>query len=470
MQDRADRDPNVDTLITLLRSNDPKKSSYVTALEGITRWADTLKSADLSALKLYASLALAVGLANKPELFQDTDFVKNKSRWGIILQLAEGKTSRSEDELLDLLRKEDLPHTGIEIDSMDVSQEESEGNKQKTPASKDSPPDVAVQMQQFLATLTSMLPSFVAASKTPQQPQKTLQDVTPDLVPSPSDLARNKAVSASAKALMDGVDAMANRTGPLSGGMVDARHSSAQDPASSHQRAPEAAPTGPINYYINWNQSEDESSPSMVFSSRMPMTTHPTSKKKNSFWAPRLQTNAALSLPPKELKEVSFPLMGEYFEAAMRICDRLKESPGLSDAEFINYVEYIRWIFKLARNHTWESVMSYDEAFREDMELHNGRSWSTRPSLIEREHLLNKGPALQAYSGAKRHGNNGNEPQICRNFNKNKCKHGTECVFAHRCLKCKKLGHIISKCPDAESPKEKSGQDTSVGTPGGNRA
>jgi hypothetical protein len=484
------RHPSVATFLTLLRSNDNKKSSYITALEGLTRWSDALKSADLQQLRIYASLALAVGLANRQELFDDTDFVRNKDRWGEILEIAESRTDRTEDQFLDLLRNTDLTPPPIG-DAMDLTGDDKQGQSGLPPPPTGQPEgatqatsDAQKQMQLFLDALSKIMPSLLASTNSPAPATPVTVVTTQEVrsaVPSPGDLAKNKAVDDHAKRLIEGVNSMASKApqSTQAAGFPGAQDLAASaDPqlSTSNQGASidPSASRGPINYYINWVQPEDEASPSATLGSRLPVSLAVTSKKKESIWAPRLQTDAMLANPVKDGKTAPLPLMSEYFEAAMRCCDRLRESPGLSDAEFVHYVSYVRWIYKLNKNHTWETVMAYDEAFRTAMERRTLHSWSARPQELEREHLLNRGhsnsQSYSVYSGVKRRSGENQAPEICRNFNKNRCKHGESCVHMHRCSHCKKWGHPVSKCSESDAPKGQSGQDSSAATPGGNRA
>lgn len=218
-----------------------------------------------------------------------------------------------------------------------------------------------------------------------------------------------------------------------------------------------------VQLIVNW-PTEDDGTPSAApLSVRMPFPVPAATKKKHSFWAPRLQTDEALRNGFKDIKDAPFPLAAEYFEAAMRVGDKLHT--GMSDKEFIAYVGYVRWILQLRANHTWDSVMFYDEAFRIEMELHPEWSWSVRPAHLERIHLLNK-PSSADYAGSKRRASS-QGGETCRNFNKNKCKNGDTCQYVHRCSTCSRQGHPASKC---ETPKGQSRQDSSQGAPGGNRA
>ena len=98
--------------------------------------------------------------------------------------------------------------------------------------------------------------------------------------------------------------------------------------------------------------------------------------QKDSFWAPRLHTESARSKPTRELKDVPLPLVSEYFESSMRILDLIRRDlPNFSDADALSYVGYVRWILRLSLNHTWESVMAYDEAFRAQIEIDGNIKW-----------------------------------------------------------------------------------------------
>ncbi len=272
------RHPSVATFLTLLRSNDNKKSSYITVLEGLTRWSDALKSADLQQLRIYASLALAVGLANQQELFDDTDFVRNKDRWGRILEIAESRTDRTEDQFLDLLRNIDLTPPTIG-EAMDLTGDDKSG--QSGPASSptgqpegaaQATSDAQKQMQLFMDALAKIMPSILASSNTPPSAPPVTVVTTQEVgsaVPSPGDLAKNKAVDDHAKRLIEGVNSMTSKApqSTQAAGFPGAQDLAASaDPqlSTSNQGASidQSASRGPINYYINWVQPEDEASPS----------------------------------------------------------------------------------------------------------------------------------------------------------------------------------------------------------------
>lgn len=68
---------------------------------------------------------------------------------------------------------------------------------------------------------------------------------------------------------------------------------------------------------------------------------------------------------------------------------------ALEDSSFnrLDYTDYVNWVIDLSENHTWDSVMSYDEEFRQLVELKE-ISWSHRPTDIERAILRQKPPVI----------------------------------------------------------------------------
>ena len=160
--------------------------------------------------------------------------------------------------------------------------------------------------------------------------------------------------------------------------------------------------------------------------------------------------------------------MSEYFELAMRVGDLL----DMQDNHFRDYVGFVRWVMNLKNNHSWDSVMRYDEAYRAEMELHPDWKWDRRPQDLERLHLVNRIHGDQkggSYSGWQRKSYPQASGETCLNYNRDRCKAGGSCRRVHRCSLCEKQGHPASKCAEREPPKSQPGQASSQGKPGVNR-
>ncbi len=180
------------------------------------------------------------------------------------------------------------------------------------------------------------------------------------------------------------------------------------------------------------------------------------SASPRSVWLPRNFTSITFTKAGTVGKVPSDYL--QYHSAAMRIAAILKEeNPNFA---LLDYIDYVTFVGDLASNHTWPSIMQFDEAFRVAVEL-GQYSWSTRGTTLERLHLrqsptpdgsrtTNSGATVRKREGANPKG------LTCKIWNSNQpCPYEEErgwCLYLHACSKCKSTEHIVSKCPKAKSP------------------
>ena len=480
----SESNDRINSCIALLNANASPKA-YQQLLEGYTRWADLAKASDLTHLRQLTALTLTVSYAGDTDLLANKEFARTPSLWGPVLAKAESAASMTSeiDALLDPIRNsiaspdhERLPdHSVTNANPPQLVQTNSDSSQRTSiPDLESATAEQSALLRLLMDSINKSLPGLVSSALRAQQSPPPLANQIPSpaqQIPSPANLANDANVTSRAKNLMESVMAMA------------APNLSPQDPMHTplrsrdqQQNPPQAvSPTQqtvaqPVQQFFLWPSAEDETPMvgSIPLSSRMPISVPVTTKKKNSFWAPRLMSDEAKSKSGKDLMEVPFPLMSEYFELAMRVCDLL----DLQGDNFQDYVEYVRWVMKLRNNHQWDSVMRYDEAFRAEMELHPHYKWDRRPQELERLHLINRthreGDA-GSYAGSKRKATGNIAGVVCNNYNSDRCKAGTSCPRVHRCSICKKQGHPATKCNAKESPNSQPDQAFSQGRPGANR-
>jgi hypothetical protein len=481
----------VDACIYLLKSSPTQGAMYLPTISGFTRWADFAKASDLPKVRLLTSLILAVSLSGESTLLDSKEFARNPALWGKIIAKAEIVARTMDpvvDHFLDPLRVAAIGDGSFRIPEDDEvepppPQDIPPGGKSANPTDP-SPQDQSAIVQALVESISKSLPDLIdkailakygtSPSLNPLPPSQIQNPLQPSQIPSPANLANDPIISNKANDLMNSVQSMISTLGPNSGRNPDLNPRDPQNHSlnsqTQHFQAPPPSVPQPIQNFYYYNGAEDESplSGSLPLASRMPISVPVTTKKKNSFWAPRLMTDEAKSKSGKDLHDIPFPMMSDYFELSMRVCDLL----DLKDDHFVDYVGYSRWIMALRNNHSWDSVMHYDEAFRTEMELHRDFKWDRRPQDLERLHLVSRhirDNDSNTYSGAKRKSASHPAGETCRNFNSDRCNRGTSCTRVHRCSHCEKPGHPASKCPDKAAPNAQPGQASSQGKPGANR-
>jgi hypothetical protein len=137
---------------------------------------------------------------------------------------------------------------------------------------------------------------------------------------------------------------------------------------------------------------------------------------------------------------------------------RLLAKEGGTTFNRLDYVDYVSWILDLSENHTWDSVMNYDEEFRQLVEL-GEILWTHRPTDLEAVLLRQKpapftdysrgnGSSLKRFSRGAQASSQSSDPAagICINWNKGACFHQQQfgkCKYQHVCSKCKQDHRVI---------------------------
>lgn len=145
-----------------------------------------------------------------------------------------------------------------------------------------------------------------------------------------------------------------------------------------------------------------------------------------------------LNTKPK-LEKIS-PAM--WITANSRILRQLKDTvPGFSVDSYARYTEMVG---ELAVRYTWQSVLLFDEEYRQ-RQATLGFDWGTAAPHLSTVVLRDK-PAVpavarKATAQVRRPGQTGQE--ICRQFNSGNCRYGPGCKYDHACFTCGSREHTV---------------------------
>lgn len=173
-----------------------------------------------------------------------------------------------------------------------------------------------------------------------------------------------------------------------------------------------------------------------------PLSSDPLSTK--SVYLPRFFTGEILSKTGRVPANYQ-----EYSAAAFTIMRYLQaEQPAFNIVDYISYLEYISG---MAENHTWASLMSFDETFRAGVEM-GLYTWKTTETPLERTKLVQKLPDSYSYrteSGATVRKARTKSDNSRNKWNEDgKCPHAKRpegCRYKHVCAKCKSPEHHMAK-------------------------
>ena len=124
----------------------------------------------------------------------------------------------------------------------------------------------------------------------------------------------------------------------------------------------------------------------------------------------------------------------QFYAANSRIMYKLIETGALTDRGVVDYLGYTVKIAQLADRYVWSSVLHYDRQYRE-LQAELNFDWGSDCTHLHQVVLREK---AQALTSGKRPSTKAPIPidpasnvEICLNFNRNICKLGGACKYAH---------------------------------------
>lgn len=141
-----------------------------------------------------------------------------------------------------------------------------------------------------------------------------------------------------------------------------------------------------------------------------------------------------------KLEKVS-PAM--WITANSRILKSLLNSNGQFNVK--DYLQYTEMIGELASRYTWQSVLFFDDEYRQRQAL-TGFPWGTDAPHLGTVMLRDRDKAFISTAATKRLGSGPNRrtqagKELCRQFNRGACTYGTTCLFDHSCGICGNRDH-----------------------------
>ena len=110
-------------------------------------------------------------------------------------------------------------------------------------------------------------------------------------------------------------------------------------------------------------------------------------------------------------------------------------------------IQYNHVIYTASLSYLWDNVYTYDKEFRMHISQFPQRSWAV---ILQQAWTLYMKDRLRYAGGGNvqntEHNGNSTKKEICRRFNKGKCKNGSSCRYDHRCEGCGKWGHGLHIC------------------------
>ena len=166
----------------------------------------------------------------------------------------------------------------------------------------------------------------------------------------------------------------------------------------------------------------------------------------------QLLIRGAGSGKPK-LEDVS-PLT--WMGASLRILRELIRKGDLDVKDLDHYLTYMEKISDLSSKYTWASLRMYDREFRR-WQAQTGVSWTQDNSHLAEAYLFvrqdaNKPQAVNTKlntsnkNQANKMQQQGEQNQICRQFNFGECQFGAKCRYQHVCLKphCQQAHAVVN--------------------------
>jgi hypothetical protein len=426
----------------------------------IVNWdlVDKLETPD--ELNLYAQVALACVIADETDILKSTR-APNESEM-VALANAVNKSTSSLTQLSDHCSElfshvTALIDSGVSADDAPVRLHRLNANEKvdvvldadriselsQDPEMK----KVLINILPQIATPRKKLPPTLSSANSPSFKNGNLQENSNT---SHQSLAKDKQLDAKAKSLVDSItSAQLHR---LSVTRSDPDATSAPAPESHPiqrpaPRMPTVTPPSPARF-IGTPQSGitggQASTPIAVATPMYALTTGAVS----SVYLPR---NFG-GIRGRSMGNGSRPSDAIAYNRSASAIGRLLSKEGGDAFNRLDYVDYVSWILDLSENHTWDSVMNYDEEFRQLVEL-GEISWTHRPTDREAVLLRQKPAPFTDYSRGNgstlkrfsRGAQASSQPTdaasgICINWNKGACFHQQrfgKCKYQHVCSKCK---------------------------------
>lgn len=152
-----------------------------------------------------------------------------------------------------------------------------------------------------------------------------------------------------------------------------------------------------------------------------------------------LGDGVSLKLNSKIKLEKISPAM--WITANSRIMSRLlNEDPRFSAQ---NYLRYTEMIGELAARYTWQSVLLFDDEYRQ-RQAKIGFDWGTDAPHLGTVMLRDRERSSAFPAGRKITGSSFRRfpgKEICRQFNRGACSYGTSCLYDHSCAVCGHRDH-----------------------------
>jgi hypothetical protein len=129
----------------------------------------------------------------------------------------------------------------------------------------------------------------------------------------------------------------------------------------------------------------------------------------------------------------------QWVAANSRILAELIEVDGCDMDTVLDYLSYTTKVGELANRFTWQSVMVYDDQYREKQARFGYRWGSDSPHIATVVPEERKKPNPMRSTGTE--GKGRQQPKVtkdrrCVYFNEGRCFHGDQCKFQHACSTC----------------------------------
>jgi len=154
---------------------------------------------------------------------------------------------------------------------------------------------------------------------------------------------------------------------------------------------------------------------------------------EEQIWSGGEGAQVVLKAGPKKPQLASVTPM-QWSGANIRILMELLREGKLAQQDIFDYLAYTVKIAELAEAYLWQSVLSFDRAYRQRQAQMSFRWASDSPHLSQlhlrpRQASTNNKPQTNPAAGANKPKSN-----ICRMFNRGECPFGTQCKYRHVCL------------------------------------
>ena len=106
-------------------------------------------------------------------------------------------------------------------------------------------------------------------------------------------------------------------------------------------------------------------------------------------------------------------------------------------------LQYEHTIHTASLTYAWINVYNYDKVFRLHISEFPDRTWAV---ILSQAYNTNLKDRHKSDNYFQRSGNSSSKGEICRRFQRGRCKFGLNCKFDHRCTICNKFGHGAHIC------------------------